>query len=141
MPVMFATWQVGQLLWSMIWFALFFMWIWMVIQVFADIFRSRDLGGWAKALWTLFVVFMPWLGVLVYLLARGGSMAERRMGAEYRDMALAGYGPAPAYDFSPDASAPGASAAGDLSALADLRARGVIDESEFQAMKERVMAS
>jgi Short C-terminal domain/Phospholipase_D-nuclease N-terminal len=141
MPVMFATWQVGQLLWSMFWFALFFMFIWMWVQVVADLFRSRDLGGWSKALWALVIVFLPWLGVFVYLMVRGRSMADRRLGADYRDMALAGYGPSSAYDPSPGPDASAGSTAGDLGALADLRERGVIDEAEFQAMKQRVMAS
>src|SRR4051794_38984273 len=71
-----ATWGVGQVLWSMIWFFLFFLWIWLAITVFVDIFRSQDLGGWAKAAWTAFVVFVPMVGVLAYLIARGHKMAE-----------------------------------------------------------------
>ena len=61
----------GQVFWSMIWFFLFFIWIWILITVFADIFRSHDMGGWAKALWVIFVIFLPYLGVFVYLIARG----------------------------------------------------------------------
>jgi hypothetical protein len=81
--VILATWQVGQLFWSMLWFALLFMLIWAVISVFADIFRSRDLSGWSKALWTLFIVFLPWLGVFLYLVVRGNSIAERRYDPAY----------------------------------------------------------
>ena len=68
-----------DLFWAMLWFFLFFAWIWLLISIFADIFRSDDLGGWAKAFWTIFVVILPLLGVLVYLIARGGSMQERAM--------------------------------------------------------------
>ena len=68
-----------DLFWSMLWFFLFFAWIWLLITIFADIFRSDDLSGWAKAFWTIFVVILPWLGVLIYLIARGGSMQERAM--------------------------------------------------------------
>ena len=69
----------ADLFWTTLWFFLFFAWIWLLIMIFGDIFRSRDLSGWGKALWTIFVVFVPWLGVLVYLIVRGGSMAERHM--------------------------------------------------------------
>src|SRR4051794_27137121 len=71
----------GQVLWSMMWFFLFFIWIWLLITVFADIFRSSDLGGGAKALWTIFVIFLPYLGVFVYLIARGHKMGEHAMAA------------------------------------------------------------
>src|SRR6516165_1650797 len=65
--------------WTMLWFFLFFIWIWILITIFADIFRSHDMGGWAKAGWTIFVVVLPFLGVLIYLIARGKSMQERAM--------------------------------------------------------------
>ena len=68
-----------DLFWSMLWFFLFFAWIWLLITIFSDIFRSHDLSGWGKAFWTIFVVILPWLGVLIYLIARGGSMQERAM--------------------------------------------------------------
>ena len=63
--------------WTMLWFFLFFAWIWLLIIVFGDIFRSRDMSGWSKALWTIFVVLVPLFGVLVDLIARGGRMHER----------------------------------------------------------------
>src|SRR6478609_5661780 len=66
----------GQVFWSMLWFFLWIIWIWLLIVVFGDIFRSHDLGGWAKALWTIFVIFLPYLGVFVYLIARGHKMQE-----------------------------------------------------------------
>ena len=62
--------------WSMLWFFLFIVWIWLLIIVFADIFRSHDLGGFAKALWVIFVIILPFLGVFIYLIARGGKMQE-----------------------------------------------------------------
>ena len=68
-----------DLFWTMLWFFLFFAWIWLLISVFGDIFRSDDMGGWGKALWVIFVVFVPFLGVFIYLIVRGGSMAERNM--------------------------------------------------------------
>ncbi len=68
-----------DLFWSMLWFFMFFIWIWLLISIFGDIFRSPDLSGWGKAFWTLFVIILPYLGVLVYLIARGGSMRDRGM--------------------------------------------------------------
>ena len=71
-----AEWAVGQVFWSMLWFFLFFIWIWLLITVFADIFRSHDIGGFAKFLWVIFVIFLPYLGVFVYLIARGPRVID-----------------------------------------------------------------
>jgi hypothetical protein len=73
-----AQFGTGEFLWSMLWFTLLFLWIWLVIMVFIDIIRSDDLGGGGKALWLLFVIVLPYLGVFVYLIARGREMAVRR---------------------------------------------------------------
>src|SRR5215831_424065 len=82
----------GQVFWSMIWFFLFFIWIWILITVFADIFRSHDMGGWAKALWVIFVIFLPYLGVFVYLIARGGKMHEHAVqAAQAQDAQMRAY--------------------------------------------------
>ena len=72
-PLEFGT---GDVFWSMLWFFCFFIWIWLLIMVFSDIFRSHDLSGGLKAIWVIFVVIMPYLGVFVYLIARGGKMHE-----------------------------------------------------------------
>ena len=77
--MIFAEWQVGQVLWSMLWFTLFFLWIWLVVMVFVDVFRSRDLSGWSKALWCIFLIVFPYLGVFVYLIARGSKMGQHRI--------------------------------------------------------------
>ena len=79
-----ADFGSGQVLWSMLWFFLFFIWIWILITVFADIFRSHDLSGWAKAIWVIFVIFVPYLGVFVYLIARGHKMSEHALEAARR---------------------------------------------------------
>ncbi len=70
-------WGSGQVLWSMVWFALLLIWIYLLITIFADIFRSQDLSGGAKVAWILFVLIAPYLGVFVYLIARGNTMYER----------------------------------------------------------------
>ena len=75
-----SSYPLLNLFWTMLIFFLWVIWIWILIMVFIDIFRSHDLSGWAKALWFLFVLFIPLIGVLVYLIARGGSMGERRAG-------------------------------------------------------------
>ena len=78
--MLFAEWQVGEVFLAMLWFSLFFLWIWLVITVFVDVFRSRDLSGWAKALWTLFIIFLPFVGVFAYLIARGDRIGEHKYG-------------------------------------------------------------
>src|SRR5215831_15359286 len=76
--------------WTLLAFFLLFLWIWLLILVFADIFRSPDMGGLAKALWVIFVIVFPFVGVLIYLGVRGGRMHGRRGGAGSIE------GPAPA---------------------------------------------
>lgn len=118
----------------MLWFFLFFMWIWLLISLFADIFRSDDLSGWGKAGWIVFLVAIPWLGALVYLIARGGSMQERTM----RDMAAREKANR-AYIQGVAGSSGGGSAADELTKLASLRDRGVLTDEEFQAQKAALL--
>src|SRR5262245_19724724 len=66
----------GQVFLSMLWFFLFVIWIWLLIVVFSDLFRSHDLSGWSKALWVIGIIILPYLGVLLYLIVRGHKMAE-----------------------------------------------------------------
>ena len=130
--MMLAEWQVGEVLWVMFWWTLFFIWIWLLIAVFADIFRSRDLGGFAKFLWVAFVIVFPYLGVFVYLIARGHKMSENAAeAARAQDAAARAY--------IQDAAGTSTSAADELSRLADLKARGVIDDAEFQRLKANVV--
>jgi len=79
-----SSYPLLNLFWTMFIFFLWVIWIWILIWVFIDIFRSHDLSGWAKALWFLFVLFIPLIGVLVYLIARGGSMQDRAAGRAQR---------------------------------------------------------
>jgi hypothetical protein len=122
----------GQLLWSMLWFFMFFIWIWLLITVFADIFRSHDLGGFAKAIWVIFVIFIPYLGVFVYLIARGHKMHEHAIeAAQAQDAANRAY--------IQQAAGTTPSAADELARIADLKERGVIDEAEFQKLKAKAI--
>ena len=121
--------------WTIFMIFLWVIWIWVLIWVFIDIFRSRDLSGWAKALWFLFVLFIPIIGVVVYLIARGDSMSERaEQQARQQDAEFRGYVQEAAAD-SP------ASTADQLAKLADLRDRGVISAGEFERQKAKVLAA
>jgi hypothetical protein len=122
----------GQVFWSMLWFFLFFIWIWLLIAVFADIFRSHDMGGLAKTLWVIFVIFIPYLGVFVYLIARGHKMHEHAVeAAQQQDAATRAY--------IQQAAGTAPSTADELTRLADLKAKGVIDDAEFQRLKAKAI--
>ena len=130
---MLAEFGSGQVFLSMLWFFLFFIWIWLLISVFGDIFRSHDMGGGAKAIWVIFVIFMPYLGVFVYLIARGHKMSEHAMqAAQAQDTAFRQY--------VQQAAGTSGSAADELARLADLKAKGVIDDAEFQSLKAKVVS-
>jgi hypothetical protein len=126
----------GQVLLSMLWFFLFFIWIWLLIVVFSDIFRSHDLGGWAKALWTIFVIIFPYLGVFVYLIARGGKMQEHAVQAAQQQDAMA-----KAYIRDAVTTSGSGSPADQVQQLVDLKNQGVIDDAEFQRLKGKIVGS
>ncbi|HEX4433483.1 MAG TPA: SHOCT domain-containing protein [Acidimicrobiales bacterium] len=118
-----------------LYFFLFFIWIWLLFMVFIDVFRSHDMGGWAKALWVIFIVVMPYLGVLVYLIARGGKMHERAaQQAALQQKAFNEY-------VKETAGASGESTADQLSKLADLKTQGILTDAEFDAQKAKILAS
>jgi hypothetical protein len=121
-----------DLFWAMLWFFLFLTWVWVAIAVIMDIFRSKDLGGFAKALWVAFVIVIPWLGLIAYLIARGKSMAER---SAKDDEARTRAARASIVD-----AVGGPSAADELEKFAALRASGALTEEEFQAQKARLFA-
>ncbi len=119
-----SSYPLLNLFWSMFIFFLWVIWIWILIMVFIDIFRSHDLSGWAKALWFLFVLILPLIGVLVYLIARGGKMHEHAVRqAQQQDREFRAY---------VQEAAGSQSSADQLAKLADLRDRGVITAEEFE---------
>ena len=125
-PLLGAFWTVFEIF-------LWIIWIWILIYVFIDIFRSHDLSGWAKALWFVFVLFIPLIGVLVYLIARGGEMQQRaQQQAQQQDQEVRRY-------IQQAANEP--NTADQLAKLADLRDRGVITADEFEREKAKVLAS
>jgi hypothetical protein len=134
---MLAEFGTGQVFWSMLWFFLWFIWIWMLVVVFSDIFRSDDLGGWGKALWTIFVIVLPFLGVFIYLIARGHKMQEHTIkAAQQQDAAFRAY----VQDAAGSGGGGGGGTAAELQHLADLKDKGVIDDAEFQKLKAKALA-
>jgi len=119
--------------WTMLWFFLWILWFFLLFRIILDIFRSKDLGGWGKAGWLIFVCILPFLGVFVYLIARGSKMAQRDVDdAQAADQAARSYIRDVAQDSSP---------ADQLAKLADLRERGVITDAEFQQSKAKVLST
>src|SRR5213075_1545210 len=124
-PLLGAFWTILEIF-------LWVLWIWVLIYVFIDIFRSHDLSGWAKALWFIFVLFIPLIGVLVYLIARGGKMHERSVRDQQQaDREFRSY---------VQETASSATPADQLARLADLRDRGVISAEEFNREKAKILA-
>ena len=126
-----ATWGLGEVLWAMLYFTCFFIWIWLAISVFVDIFRSPDMGGVHKAIWVVAIFIVPFLGVLVYLIVRGGKMNQHAIeAAKAQDAAMQNY----------IRNAAGTTPADELHRLADLKDRGVIDQAEFDKLKGKVIS-
>ena len=127
-----SSYPLLNVFWTILEVFLWVIWIWILIWVFIDIFRSHDLSGWAKALWFLFVLFIPLIGVLVYLIVRGGSMHERaQQQARQQDREFRAY---------VQQAAGSQSTADQLTKLADLRDRGVISAEEFEREKTKILA-
>ncbi len=127
-----TTYPLLDFFWTLLEIFLLIVWIWLAISVFFDIFRSHDMGGVAKALWVLFIVIFPFLGILVYLIARGGKMHERADAAAARQQR--------AFNAYVQQTAGTSSAADELSKLADLREKGVLTPEEFEAQKAKILA-
>ena len=118
--------------WSMLWFFLWIIWIMLLFRVIGDIFRSDDLGGFAKVLWLILVIVVPFFGIFVYIIARGHAMAQHDMSAaQARDQEFKAY-------VQNAASSTGS--ADELAKLADLRDSGVITEAEFAQQKAKILA-
>ncbi len=128
-----SSYPALNVFWTIIEIFLWVIWIWILIYVFIDIFRSHDLSGWAKALWFIFVLIIPLIGVLVYLIARGDKMHEHAVqAAQQQDAEARRY-------IQQAAGTP--NTADELAKLADLRDRGVITPQEFEQQKARILAS
>jgi hypothetical protein len=134
MSILASDFGTGQVFLSMLWFFLFFIWIWLLIVVFGDIFRSHDIGGFAKALWVIGIIILPYLGVLVYLIARGHKMAEHaQQAAAAQDAA--------AKQYIQQAAGTTRSTAEEIAHLNDLKNQGVLSDTEFEAAKAKALSS
>jgi type VI protein secretion system component VasK len=128
-----SSYPLLNVFWSILIFFLWVLWIWVLVWIFIDIFRSHDLSGWEKALWFLFVLLIPLIGVLVYLIARGDKMQERAVRADQQEE----------QEFRASVQQPAApqTSADKLAQLASLRDRGVITTEEFEREKAKVLAA
>jgi hypothetical protein len=124
-PLLDAFWTILEIF-------LFVIWIWLAISIYIDIFRSHDLSGLVKALWVLLILVLPYIGVLVYLIFRGGQMHERAAQAAqaHRDAVQS---------YFREVSGP-ASTAEELAKLAELRDRGVLSPEEFEQEKAKLLS-
>ncbi|MEM9609693.1 MAG: PLDc N-terminal domain-containing protein [Actinomycetota bacterium] len=123
----------GQVLWSILWFFLFLMWIWLVISIFSDIIRAKEMSGWAKAGWTVAIIIVPFIGVLAYLIFNGGEMADRSISrASEQEEAFRSY---------VQNAAGGASAAEQLEKLSALHDAGKLDDDEYRQLKSKLVSS
>ena len=125
----------GSFLLALLEFFLFFAWIMCLFWIFGDIFRSKDLGGVAKTFWVLFVIIIPWLGILVYLIARGKGMHERQL-EQMKDMQRA------QNEYIKSVAGSSSSSATDQIASAKgLLDSGTINQAEFDKLKAKALAS
>ncbi|MGD0880973.1 MAG: SHOCT domain-containing protein [Acidimicrobiales bacterium] len=125
------TYPLADLLWTMLEIFLLFIWIWLLIVVFSDIFRSHDMKGWEKALWVIFVIVLPLLGILVYLIARGDKMQKHDIqDAQDTQQAFDDY----------VRQVAGSGPADELAKLADLRDKGLLTDAEFESQKAKILA-
>ncbi|MDH3707714.1 MAG: SHOCT domain-containing protein [Acidimicrobiia bacterium] len=120
----------GQVLWSLLWFFLFFLWLWLIITIFADIIRS-DMSGWAKAGWAVVIIIIPILGALIYLIFNGNKMSDRAAAASrQQDEAFQQY---------VRQAAGGTSTADQLARLAELHDAGSISDAEYESAKAKAL--
>lgn len=128
-----TTWGTGQVAYSILWFFLLFIEIWLAISVFIDIFRSHDLKGWAKAAWIILVMVIPIIGILAYLILRGDKMRVHQAQAAQDQEQFA-------RSYIQHLGGGGQSSADEISKLAELKTKGEITEAEFEELKSHVIA-
>jgi hypothetical protein len=119
-------------IWTMFIFFLWIAWLFLLFKIFGDIFRSRDMGGGAKALWCIFVIIAPFLGTFIYVIVRGQSMGERDIEAFRAQQQQ--------FETYVKETAGSGNTADELAKLADLKAKGVLTDAEFDAQKAKLLA-
>jgi hypothetical protein len=130
MVPMAADYPFLDVFWSMIIFFFWVIWIWIVITVLIDVFRRHDIGGFSKALWVIFVVILPWLGVLIYLIAEHDGMRERSIKQAQAQKQQFD-------DYVRDAAG---GSAGEIAKAKELLDSGAITQAEFDALKAKALA-
>ena len=128
----FAEFTLGAALLTVLEIFLFIAWIWVLVTVIGDLFGDHAVSGWGKAAWTILLILVPFLGVFIYLIARGGGMHERAM-----DRAAVAQKQFDAYV----RQTAGSSSASELETLARLRSEGVLSDSEFEQAKQKLLAA
>jgi hypothetical protein len=129
-----SSYPILDIFLTTLYFFIFIIWLWLLFMVFIDIFRSHDLKGWAKALWVIGIIVMPYLGVLLYLIFRGGKMHERAaQQAAQQQKAFDQY-------VKQAAGTPGNSTADQLAKLANVKSQGLLTDAEFDAEKAKILA-
>jgi orotidine-5'-phosphate decarboxylase len=131
--VIAADYPFLDILWTMFIFFAWVIWFWLLITIFADIFRRHDIGGGAKALWTIFVIVTPFIGVFIYMIAQGKGMAERQaQAAQQAKSQTDEYIKTVAQDVDP---------AGQIAQAKSLLDSGAINQQEFDALKQKALAA
>jgi phospholipase D-like protein/putative oligomerization/nucleic acid binding protein len=128
-----ADYPFLDVLWTMIVIFAWVIWFWLLITVFADLFRRHDTSGGMKALWVVFVIVLPFLGVLIYLIANGSGMAERNMKQAQASQAQMD-------DYIRNVSGGGGGAAGEIERAKGLLDSGAITQAEYDAIKQKALA-
>jgi len=121
-----------NLFWTMFMLFMWIIWFWLLITIFADIFRTKEMSGFVKAIWVIFVIILPFLGVLIYIIVNGNAMQERSMKAAADQEKMA-------RKYIQDAAGSGGSA-DEIAKLADLHGKGVLTDDEFAAQKAKLLA-
>jgi hypothetical protein len=127
-----ADYPLMDIIWTMLVFFGWMIWFWMLITVLMDVFRRHDIGGWGKAGWSLFMIVLPFLGVLIYLISQGKEMAERRASEVMESRA--------AFDDYVRTTASGGGPASELAKAKELLDSGAIDQPEFDQLKAKALA-
>ena len=127
-----AEFGTGEVLWDMFWFFMFVIWFWLLIVIFGDIFRDSTMSRWAKAAWSLFVIFLPYLGIFVYLIARGHGMGERAMAQRQAQQSQ--------FDAYVRQTAGHSGPADQIATAKQLLDSGAITQDEFDRLKQAALS-
>jgi len=132
--VIAADYPFLNILWSMIIFFVWVVWIWMMVVILTDVFRRRDLSGWGKTGWTVFLIVLPFLGAFIYLIAQGDKMADRRAEEVRGEQAQ--------FDqYVKTVAGDGGGSAAEIEKAKQLLDTGAITQTEFEQLKAKALAA